>query len=273
MRSTPVFVAVAAGFAVGGRADIVLTPPPDGQHLPRHVCVFCDPPGAGYTSLLNLDLDQASDMPSGFGDLIVGRINSQFGRNRWRAELNQSLSGNLVVTKYVAQAMPAWHGAQFAAELQDVSGLADGQQFTWLQFFSWSGDTSETWIADPRDYETLQDGTVSDGHPFYWNFEDVHPGTSQPIPMEPGLTSDGMPYFDDEPRITGLIDPSVHAGRFSANLFLVSWDGTYDPGLLGTEPIQVYAQLSWGFEYSCVPTPGAWAIGCIGFVMVRRRRR
>lgn len=270
MKTRVAVVAAAAGLSVCARADIHLTPP-SGDNFGREArCTHCP---NGWTRLLDLNLRQATDLPPEFVSELGDRINEQFHtRNRWRCELNTGVSGELTVNSYKAYDLPACdHGAEFRADLTITAGLPVGQRFAWMQFFSWSGDVNETWIVDPREYTHISDG-ATDGYPFYYNEFDINPDFEVILPELFQNPDTGSYGFTDFPGIT-IDDPTVHAGRFSANLFLVSWDGEYNPPPMMSETIQVFGQLSWGFEYSCIPTPGAGATVAAALWMVGRRRR
>lgn len=273
MKTRVAVVAAVAGLSFCARAEIHLTPPSGANFDPEVVCGHCP---NGWTRLLDLTLRQGADLPAEFVSGLGDRINEQFHtRNRWRCELNTGVSGELTVNAYKAYDLPACdHGAEFRADLTITGGLPAGQQFAWMQFFSWSGDANETWIVDPREYAHIGDGAM-DGYPFYYNYLDLNPDFEVILPEFFQNPDTGSYGFRDFPGISGgpINDPSYHAGRFSANLFLVSWDGVYDPFPMTSETIQVFGQLSWGFEYSCVPSPGTGVMVAAALWIVLRRRR
>ena len=222
----------------------------------------------GYTDLDTLVWNSAEKLAiSNYDNMLDAQLNDQFPGS-WDYKLNYDLTGTLTINKYIAFDGPAAceHGAEIDASLTNLANLPAGEQFVWLQVFHERGDSgSRRWTADPPSSQLVpvQGGgfVLADTLPFYHN-------------MDWDYYDEGAKAwtFWDQPSDT-LPENIPHSGGVSFMTMLSSWDNSFDS--TGTNTVTVYGGFEWGYDYACVPAPGAILLGGIGVALVgwlRRRR-
>lgn len=257
MKRTIVVVSIV--MFLGTRGWSIITPPQSMPEGDRAYCLHGITPG--YTETLNTGWVDLSSLQPYLNVLNSEPVESQFPGNWVYSAGSSSVAGSLAIpTYYPFDDDEHWppnctHGAQIAMSLSGLSGLAPGQQFQWLQYFTEEGDSGnrENTIDPPR---TEVD---EDDLPFYYNRNESQWG---------GMT------FRDRPR-DWMNEASEHSGGVSLVTFLCSWDDT-DPVGEDPETVSIYGAVTWGYTFICVPEPSTlvfFGLGGVALMMGLRRRK
>ncbi|MFZ4083557.1 MAG: hypothetical protein ACOYKN_20180 [Pirellula sp.] len=226
---------------------------------------YCHHELPGYTVTSDAKWVGLSGLQPYLDVLNSAPVESQFTGNWNYVAGSNVVTGTLAINKYVPYDDDLkWepfchHGAEIDMSLSGLSGLPNGQQFQWMQYFSEFGDSgSRQNTIDPPSTATAPDHMPEDDLPFYYNNRESGWG---------GTT------FYDRPGDC-LNDYIPHFGSVSFVTFLSSWDGS-DP--IGNDPetVSIYGAVTWKYEYQCtVPEPSMMVIGSIfgiGGLFAKRR--
>jgi len=254
-----ILVVVLIVMCLGTRGWSEIIPP---QNMPQGSQVSCSQPTRGYTRTVNTTWVGLGGLQAYLNVLNSAPVKGQFTGNWNYVAGIGGVTGTLAISPYVPfDDDEHWrpdcsHGAQIRMSLSGLSGLAEGQEFQWMQYFTASGNSgSRQNTIDPPRTEAREDGL-----PFYYNRNE---------PQWRGTT------FSDGP-CTWMNDATAHGGGVSFVTFLSSWDGT-DPTGNDPETVSIYGAVTWGYNYACVPEPSTLVIfsglGVVVLVMGWRRRK
>lgn len=227
---------------VGTMASADIMPPaamPKGQNIP------CPHPIPGFTQTFDTQWIGLGGLAPYLKVLNSNAVKNQFTGDWSYVAGPKAVNGNLVVNTYFPFDGPAGcqHGAELNMQVNGLAGLANGQQFNWLQYFSETGNSGNRQnTIDPPKGTVFNGGLIGDDLPFY----------SQPM-FNGGL---GSTKFGDVP-FDGLPDTKPHWGSVSFVTFLTSWDGTPPPNANAKETVYVYGAVRWGYRYACPEPPSA----------------
>jgi hypothetical protein len=225
---------------------------------------YCHHELPGYTVTSDAKWVGLSGLQPYLDVLNSAPVESQFTGNWNYVAGSDAVTGTLAINEYFPfdddeHSPSCTHGAQIVMSLSGLSGMANGQQFQWMQYLQGHGGYPTNFIKiDPPRTATAPDHMPEDDLPFYYNNRESGWG---------GTT------FYDRPRIW-MPDTTAHSGGVNFVSFLSSWDGS-DP--IGNDPetVSIYGAVTWGYEYQCtVPEPSMMVIGSIfgiGGLFAKRR--
>lgn len=254
-----------AGLIVGKALGAIVPP----ANLPQGGFILCPHPDPGHTRTLPFVFNAAPNL----ADLNAAAFNNQWFGDWQFVAGPAAVSGNLVVTQYAPyDNNPACrHGAGLSMQVNGLAGLAPGQQFNWLQYYTETGDSGNSVrTGDPPAGIVFNGGAnTADTLPFYSQSNGVAGGVGN---FNGGL---GSTTFGDFP-FDGLPDNGTgHSGSVSFVTYLLSWDGTAPAADDAVETVFVYGSVEWGYSYVCTPEPSSVvlaAMGVVGLVCSRRAR-
>jgi hypothetical protein len=239
---------VVASLAGGLQANITYNAPTDPV-----MEVKCRHGTPGWTKVESPTWTPAGKMDPNFDSIMTNTWRNQFpGEWSYAVGVDEAITGSLTFTRYEARDRPerCEHGAYLRLDI-DLELLTPGQEFQWLQDYSYSDNIAGT----PESKSNVLDPTVgytqapSDEYPFYYNvFDNIDMPADQ--------------HFYDGPGTTVADSVVPHAGTWHFRTFLSSWNGVYDP--TGVNTVTVYGMLEWGYSYQCVPAPEASLLCLVG---------
>jgi hypothetical protein len=201
---------------------------------------------------------------------IWNDVKNQFSNN-WTWQGGASLGGSLYIDAYQAHdtgTTYCTHWAELLAHYDKITVPA-GEKVEWVQVYKKSGAARDPcgygnqsgWSFDPPANVKLRSGKTTDKAPFYYNEGENH------YDPQPGIPDNQI--FRDKSQQYHLEKNSWN-GDMEFDLFLVSWDGSYDE----TKPhtLTVHDGFAWGFNGYCTPEPSTLLLLGSGLALLRRRR-